>query len=133
MIAWSDRWMKENASVALEPYVGRSIDLVVIGGRPLSTSSNGIQVTQGDRIDLTRWIKSSRGNGAPPEILLCSTNQEVGEFSFPASMVPRTDVALNENNPLLMQSCLSASVLIPKSQPAGEYNLKIIEHDKSRL
>jgi len=31
--AWGDRWIKESASAALEPYVAGSIDSVLIGGR----------------------------------------------------------------------------------------------------
>jgi hypothetical protein len=44
LIAWGDRWMKETATVDLEPFVGGSINSLTVGGRPLSTFSNGIQV-----------------------------------------------------------------------------------------
>jgi len=132
LIAWGDRWMKEASTVALEPFVGGSINSVTVGGRPLSTFSNGIQVRQGDRMDLTGWIQSSLGNGTSPEILLCSTNQEVGEISFTTSIVPRPDVVQHENNPALMQSGFSSSIQISKTQTLGVHYLKILKRDNSQ-
>jgi hypothetical protein len=46
-------------------------------------------------------------------------------------MVPRSDVALHENNPSLMQSGFSASLQISETQPSGVYYLKIIKRDDS--
>jgi hypothetical protein len=46
--------MKESATVALEPYVGGSINSIAVGGRALSSFSNGFHVAP-ERFISEQW------------------------------------------------------------------------------
>jgi len=117
-------------NVIHDPYVGGSIDSALINKHSVVSLSAGLQVSPGDTIFLSGWMKSNLNEGAPPKVVLLSTNMAIQGGVFTTTLQFRPDVAKHENDPELLQSGFSASLQVPTNQPLGEYYLQVIRSDK---